>query len=81
MERRCLGQPALDQLRDGAGKKTFDAVLINDIDRLARDVTHLGVIKRDLERSRVRVIFRKIPPLSQQQSPEAELPETITPER
>jgi site-specific DNA recombinase len=57
----ALARPALDQLRDDAGKKLFDAVLINDVDRLARDVTHLGVIKRDLERSGVRVIFRKIP--------------------
>jgi site-specific DNA recombinase len=57
----ALARPALDQLRDDAGKKIFDAVLINDVDRLARDVTHLGVIKRDLERSGVRVIFRKIP--------------------
>ena len=57
----ALARPELDQLRDDAGKKLFDAVLINDVDRLARDVTHLGVIKRDLERSGVRVIFRKIP--------------------
>ncbi len=57
----ALARPALDRLRDDAGKKIFDAVLINDVDRLARDVTHLGVIKRDLERSGVRVIFRKIP--------------------
>jgi site-specific DNA recombinase len=57
----ALARPALDRLRDDAGKKLFDGVLINDVDRLARDVTHLGVIKRDLERSGVRVIFRKIP--------------------
>jgi site-specific DNA recombinase len=56
-----LARPALDRLRDDAAKKVFDAVLINDVDRLARDVTHLGVIKRDLERSGARVIFRKIP--------------------
>jgi site-specific DNA recombinase len=36
-------------------------VLINDVDRLARDVTHLGVIKRDLERHGIRVLFRKLP--------------------
>lgn len=56
-----LARPGLDQLRDDGRKKMFDAVLINDVDRLARDVTHLGVIKRDLERSGIRVIFRKIP--------------------
>jgi site-specific DNA recombinase len=57
----ALARPALDRLRDDAHKELFDAVLINDVDRLARDVTHLGIIKRDLEQSGVRVIFRKIP--------------------
>lgn len=57
----ALARPALDRLRDDAGKSLFDAVLINDVDRLARDVTHLGIIKRDLERSGIKVIFRKIP--------------------
>ena len=57
----ALARPALDRLRDDARKDNFDAVLINDVDRLARDVTHLGIIKRDLERSGVQVIFRKIP--------------------
>ncbi len=57
----ALARPALDKLRDDAGRKLFDAVLINDVDRLARDVTHLGVIKRDLERAGVKVVFRKIP--------------------
>jgi site-specific DNA recombinase len=57
----ALARPKLDQMRDDARKGSFDAVIINDVDRLARDVTHLGIIKRDLERSGVRVIFRKIP--------------------
>lgn len=57
----ALARPALDKLRDDASKRRFEAVLINDVDRLARDVTHLGVIKRDLEKNGVRVIFRKIP--------------------
>jgi site-specific DNA recombinase len=56
-----LARPALDHLRDDARNGLFDAVLINDVDRLARDVTHLGVIKRDLEGLGVRVIFRKLP--------------------
>src|SRR5450755_3231270 len=55
-----LARPNLDHLRDDAMKKAFDAVIINDVDRLARDVTHLGVIKRDLERRGVQVIFRKL---------------------
>lgn len=56
-----LGRPALDSLRDDAAHKQFDLVLFNDVDRLARDVAHLGIVKRDLERSGVKVIFRKLP--------------------
>ena len=56
-----MARPELDRLRDDARAGRFQAVLINDVDRLARDVTHLGVIKRDLERYNVRVIFRKLP--------------------
>jgi site-specific DNA recombinase len=56
-----MERPELDRLRDDAQKGVFDGVLINDVDRLARDVAHLGVIKRDLERKGVRVIFRKLP--------------------
>ncbi len=56
-----MERPALDRLRDDAQKGLFDGVLINDVDRLARDVSHLGIIKRDLERNGIRVIFRKLP--------------------
>src|SRR5712691_2353350 len=56
-----MERPELDRLRDDAQKGVFEAVLINDVDRLARDVAHLGVIKRDLEKKGVRVIFRKLP--------------------
>lgn len=56
-----LARPELDRLRDDASRGRFDAVLINDVDRLARDVSHLGVIRRDLERHRIRIIFRKLP--------------------
>jgi site-specific DNA recombinase len=56
-----MERPDLDRLRDDAQKGLFDAVLINDVDRLARDVAHLGVIKRDLEKKGIRVIFRKLP--------------------
>lgn len=56
-----LARPALDQLRDDAARGLFQAVLVNDVDRLARDLTHLGVLKRDLERNGVQVTFRKIP--------------------
>src|ERR1700694_67207 len=56
-----MERPELDRLRDDAQKGVFGAVLINDVDRLARDVAHLGVIKRDLERKGIKVIFRKLP--------------------
>src|SRR5450755_2372934 len=56
-----MERPELDRLRDDAQKGVFEAVLINDVDRLARDVAHLGIIKRDLERKGVRLIFRKLP--------------------
>lgn len=56
-----IGRPALDQLRDDARGNELQAVLINDVDRLARDVSHLGVIKRDLEKHGLKVIFRKLP--------------------
>ena len=56
-----MERPELDRLRDDAQMGVFGAVLINDVDRLARDVAHLGVIKRDLEKKGVRVMFRKLP--------------------
>src|ERR1035437_3752216 len=55
-----VARPEIDRLRDDARAGRFQAVLINDVDRLARDVAHLGVIKRDLEKNNVRVIFRKL---------------------
>lgn len=56
-----MERPELDRLRDDAQKGLFDAALINDVDRLARDVAHLGIIKRDLEKKGIKVIFRKLP--------------------
>src|SRR5205085_5461047 len=65
-----LARPELDRLRDDASKGLFEIALFNDVDRLARDVSHLGVIKRDLERRGVQVRFRKLPA---EQSPTANL--------
>jgi site-specific DNA recombinase len=56
-----LARPELDHLRDDASKGLFDIVLFNDVDRLARDVSHLGIVKRDLERHGIQVIFKKLP--------------------
>jgi len=56
-----LNRPELDRLRDDASKNAFDVVVINDVDRLARDVSHVGVVKRDLARHGVQIVFRKLP--------------------
>lgn len=56
-----LARPDLDRLRDDASKSSFEIALFNDVDRLARDVAHLGIVKRDLERRNVQVVFRKLP--------------------
>ena len=56
-----LARPELDRLRDDASKKLFGIVLVNDVDRLARDVSHLGIVKRDLEKCGTQVVFRKLP--------------------
>jgi site-specific DNA recombinase len=56
-----LARPDLDRLRDDASRGGFDLVLLNDVDRLARDVAHLGIVKRDLESRGVEVVFRKLP--------------------
>jgi len=56
-----LVRPALDRLRDDATRGVFDAIIVNDVDRLARDVSHLGILKRDFERKRIQLIFRKLP--------------------
>ena len=56
-----LARPELDRLRDDASKNKFEAVLINDVDRLARDVSHLGIVKRDFERRGIQLIFKKLP--------------------
>lgn len=56
-----LARPSLDRLRDDCACGLFSAVVVNDVDRMARDVSHLGIIKRDLERKSVQLIFRKLP--------------------
>ena len=65
-----LARPELDRIRDDASKSLFDAVLVNDVDRLARDVSHLGIVKRALERSAVQLVFKKLPT---EQSPTSNL--------
>jgi len=56
-----LERPELDRLRDDAAKDLFEAVLVNDVDRLSREMLHLGIIKRDLERKGAKLVFKKLP--------------------
>lgn len=56
-----LNRPGLDLLRDDAGKGLFEAVLVNDVDRLSRELVYLGIIKRDLEKKNVKLVFKKLP--------------------
>jgi len=56
-----LNRPELDRLRDEADKGLFEAVLVNDVDRLSRELTHLGIIKKDLEKKNIKLIFKKLP--------------------
>jgi site-specific DNA recombinase len=56
-----LARPELDRLRDEASKGKFDIVIINDVDRLARDVAHLGIVKRNFEHCGVQIVFKKLP--------------------
>jgi len=56
-----LNRPELDRLRDEADKGLFEAVLVNDVDRISRELAHLGIIKKDLEGKNIKLIFRKLP--------------------
>ena len=46
-----LERPQLDALRDGIADKLFDLVVIYEPDRLSREVTHLLLLTREIERS------------------------------
>lgn len=56
-----LERPALDRLRDEATKGLFEAVLVNDVDRLSREMLHLGIIRKDLEEKGIKLNFRNLP--------------------
>jgi site-specific DNA recombinase len=40
-----LDRPALDQLRDDAKKKLFEAILVHSPDRLSRKYLYLGIVQ------------------------------------
>ena len=56
-----LERPALDKLRNDAGKKLFDKVYILSPDRLARKHHYAAIILEDLARNGVKVIFSNRP--------------------
>ena len=52
-----LARPDLDRLRDDAAKKSFEAVLVYSPDRLARKYVYQELIKIELKKHDVEVIF------------------------
>jgi site-specific DNA recombinase len=56
-----LARPALDQLRDDASKKLFDAVCIHSPDRLARKFIYQGLVIEELKKKGVEVFFLNRP--------------------
>ena len=56
-----LDRPALDKLRDDASKKIFDAILIHSPDRLSRKYIHQELIREELKKRNVNIIFLNRP--------------------
>jgi len=56
-----LDRPALDRLRDDVKKKLFEVVLVYSPDRLSRDFINLGIVKRELKKYGVSIIFLSRP--------------------
>lgn len=52
-----LERPALDKLRDDAKEGKFEAVYILEPDRLSRDLVNGVIVKRELEKRGIKVIF------------------------
>ncbi len=52
-----LARPDLDRLRDDAAKKSFEAVLVYSPDRLARKYIYQELIRIELKKHSVDVIF------------------------
>ena len=50
-------RPALDRLRDDARLKRFEAVICSAPDRLARNAIYLAIVKWELERLNIPIIF------------------------
>ena len=57
-----LARPQLDQLREDAGKKMWEAALIYDPDRLSRVYAHQALVRRELQDKNIEVLFVTTPP-------------------
>lgn len=51
-----LARPALDQLRDDAKQKLFDAILVVDYDRIARRFAYQAIVLDELEELEIQVL-------------------------
>jgi site-specific DNA recombinase len=56
-----LDRPALARLREAVRLRAFDAILVHDVDRLARRLAHQLLLVEEFERARVRVDFLLTP--------------------
>lgn len=56
-----LARPSLDDLRDDARTKSFEAVLIHSPDRLSRKFIYLGLIDEEFKKQNIRMIFLNRP--------------------
>ena len=56
-----LDRPALDRLRDAAGRGEFDAVVVVSPDRLARHYAHQWLLVEELAKFQVQLIFLENP--------------------
>jgi site-specific DNA recombinase len=56
-----LARPALDALRDKVAEGMFDAVLVHDPDRLARNYAHQMLLVEEFERNGCRLHFSRSP--------------------
>jgi len=52
-----LARPSLDNLRDDARNKCFEAVIIHSPDRLSRKFIYLGLIDEEFKKQNIRMIF------------------------
>jgi site-specific DNA recombinase len=56
-----LDRPALDRLRDDAKQKLFDEVWIHCPDRLSRKSVHLGILREEITKHGVRIVYLNRP--------------------